>query len=426
MGCRRDALFEMMDAVLTAPHVTAPVYLSQELPFRRKWGSVYDALQAGTLAGAACEDLLGNYPLESGLPLYAVDVTVWPRCDAETSPERGFYHHAYRHSHGQPIVAGWAYQWVAHIHLQHDSWTAPIRVRRLEPLENVNRAASEQIRSLLSQRVPTDATPIFVFDAGYDPTQLAAALAGVSVGLLVRLRAGRCFYRDPDPEQAAATGRPRRHGAKIACADPSSWGVPTAQYEEETTAYGAVRVQSWANLHAQTQNHAQRGTRRLRPLIQGTLILLEVERLPKQTRHPEPMWLGWWGPAPPDLSQIWRCYLARFTLEHTFRFFKQTLGWTTARVRHPAQADRWTWLLLLAYTQLRLARRLVPDQRLPWQKPLSPHHLTPGRVRRAFSHLLATVGTPVNLPKPGGRSPGRPTGQRSPPAKRFPAIQRSR
>jgi hypothetical protein len=57
-----------------------------------------------------------------------------------------------------------------------------------------------------------------------------------------------------------------------------------------------------------------------------------------------------WGPSPPDLSQIWRFYLARFTLEHTFRLFKQTLGWTTPRVRHPAQADRWTWLLLLAKT----------------------------------------------------------------------------
>ena len=36
---------------------------------------------------------------------------------------------------------------------------------------------------------------------------------------------------------------------------------------------------------------------------------------------------------------------------------KQTLGWTTPRVRHPEQADRWTWLVLVAYAQLRLAPR---------------------------------------------------------------------
>ncbi|MGO8950320.1 MAG: hypothetical protein ACLQUY_22205 [Ktedonobacterales bacterium] len=163
-------------------------------------------------------------------------------------------------------------------------------------------------------------------------------------------------------------------------------------------------------MHAQPQNHEQRGTRRPRPVIRGTLILLEVARLPKQTRLPEPMWLWWWDSSAPDLSPIWRCYLARFTLEYTFRFFKQTLGSTTPRVRHPAQADRWTWLLLLAYTQLRLAHSLVQDQCFPWQKPLPVHRLTPGRVRHAFSQLLAVVGTPVNLPKPCGRSPGRPKG----------------
>jgi hypothetical protein len=425
LGCRRDALFEMMDAVLTAPHIASPVYLSQELHFRRKWGSVYDALRAGTLAGAADEDLLGTYPLAPDLPIYAVDVTVWPRCDAETSPGRGFYYHAYRHSNGQPIVAGWAYQWVAQIHLHHDSWTAPMRVQRLEPLANVNTAACAQIQALLKQRPSTGSCPIFAVDAGYDPIQLAQGLAGVTVSIIARLRAGRCFYLDPDPTQAAATGRPRRHGRKFSCADPASWWLPTAEYHEQSSAYGAVRVRSWADLHAQPQNHEQRGTRQPRPLIRGTLLLLEVERLPKQTRSPEPMWLWWWGPSPPDLSQVWRIYLARFTLEHTFRFFKQTLGWTTPRVRHPAQADRWTWLLLLAYTQLRLAHALVTDARLPWQKPLPPSKRTPGRVRRAFSQLLTIVGTPVQLPKPCGRSPGRPKGQRSPPAQRFPAIQKS-
>jgi len=40
----------------------------------------------------------------------------------------------------------------------------------------------------------------------------------------------------------------------------------------------------------------------------------------------------------------WRAYVRRFDLEHTFRFLKQTLNWTLPRVRHPGQADRWTWL----------------------------------------------------------------------------------
>ncbi len=113
------------------------------------------------------------------------------------------------------------------------------------------------------------------------------------------------------------------------------------------------------------------------------------------------------------------------TIEHTFRFVKHVLNWAAPRMRHPAQADRWTWLVVAAYTQLRLARACVQDQRLPWERPLSPLALTPSRVRRAFSALQATLGTPANPPKPAGRSPGRPRGHRAPPAPLHPARKRA-
>ena len=69
-------------------------------------------------------------------------------------------------------------------------------------------------------------------------------------------------------------------------------------------------------------------------------------------------------------------------LEHTFRFLKQTLGWITPRVRHPEQADRWTWLVVAAFAQLRLARTCVADRRLPWERRYDTGRLTPVRVRR--------------------------------------------
>ena len=52
---------------------------------------------------------------------YAVDVSAWPRCDAESSPERGYYYHPSRYSAGQPIVAGWAYQLIARLGFVRDS-----------------------------------------------------------------------------------------------------------------------------------------------------------------------------------------------------------------------------------------------------------------------------------------------------------------
>jgi len=112
-------------------------------------------------------------------------------------------------------------------------------------------------------------------------------------------------------------------------------------------------------------------------------------------------------------------------LEHTYRFVKQTPGWTTPKIRTPEQADRWTWLVIAACTQLRLARLLVAEHRLPWQPPLQPHRRTPGRVRRGFGPLLARLPRVASTPKPSGRPPGRPPGRRSQPAPRYPAIKKA-
>jgi hypothetical protein len=420
-GCRRDDLFETLDAVLSVPTLETPAHLSLAPSCQRGWGSLYDALNAGTMDQVQLARLVASYPLEPQTSWFAVDASVWPRCDAESSPERGYYPHPYRHSHGQPIVAGWNYSWLVQVPQWCSSWTAPLRVRRIIPGENVNVVAAEQIRSWLEQMDPLARAPIFTFDAGYDAVQLSLALADLPVGLPVRLRAGRCFYADPDYQPP--TGRPRRHGRKFVCDDPATWPAPSDRWARTDPQYGSICVQAWSGLHATPQNHATRGTRRPRPLVRGTLIRLDVERLPRPTKAPVPLWFWWSGSTPPDLSEIWRAYIARFSLEHTFRFFKQTLRWTTPKLRSPSAADRWTWLLLLAYVHLRLARDAVADVRLPWQAPLSSERRTPARVRRAFSHVLAQLGSPVGVPKPCGRSPGRPKGQRSPPAPRFPAVK---
>jgi len=102
--------------------------------------------------------------------------------------------------------------------------------------------------------------------------------------------------------------------------------------------------------------------------------------------------------------------LRRFDLEHTFRLFKQTLGWTARKLRSPTAADRWTWLIITAHTQLRLARPLTLDLRRPWERPLPPQRLTPARVRRGFRYLRAKTSYPASAPKPTHPGPGRPPG----------------
>jgi hypothetical protein len=423
---RADALFELGDALLCAqtPLLSLP-HLSLEPVCRRGWGSVYAALARGRIDPERLRDLLVRILPAADPLVFAVDVTTWPRCDAECSPERGYYYHPSRHSAGQPIIAGWAYQWICQLSFDRDSWTAPVDAQRLQPLDDTDQQAAVQVRALLG-RLPTGGpVPLVVFDAGYDSAQLSLDLAEARVAVLVRLGADRCFYADPPPQaRSPKGGRPRRHGAKFALADPATWPTPTATLTCQDDQYGTVTVKAWAGLHPKQQRHPGHGSRGPRPIVRGTILRVQVERVPAKTRPPKVLWLWWAGPGQLDLDLVWRAYIRRFDLEHTVRFCKQTLGWTTPRPRHPEQADRWTWLVLAGYAQLRLARQVVADGRLPWERPRPPGRLSPTRVCRGFPRLLVRLGSPAATPKPAGRSPGRPKGSGGGPAIRHPAIKK--
>src|SRR3954452_2635601 len=232
LGARGDALFDVLDAATTVGSVPSLPYLSLTAPHRRGWGSLYAALAEGGLDAPALRAVVGQYPLDDGQPIYALDTSIWPRNDAETSPERGYYYSAARQSAGQPIVAGWSYAWLAQVSFTHDSWTAPLDVRRVPPSANAHTVATAQIRALRERQPADSPVPLCVFDAGYDPETLARELGdldGERVAVLVRLRSGRCFYADPPPADGRAVGRPRRHGAKFACLDPATWWAPSAR-----------------------------------------------------------------------------------------------------------------------------------------------------------------------------------------------------
>jgi hypothetical protein len=89
------------------------------------------------------------------------------RCGVQ-SLTQGYYYHPSRHSAGQPIVAGWAYQFVAELNFVRESWTALVDVERVRPAQDANVVATEQIEALLG-RLEEGVVPLFVFDAGYDP-----------------------------------------------------------------------------------------------------------------------------------------------------------------------------------------------------------------------------------------------------------------
>ena len=72
--------------------------------------------------------------------------------------------------------------------------------------------------------------------------------------------------------------------------------------------------------------------------------------------------------------------------------------------------------------QLWLAKDIVKDDHLPWQKP--QENLTPGRVAQSMLGLLVEIGTPAISPKPRGKSAGWSTGKKRNKRTRYPVVKK--
>ena len=92
--------------------------------------------------------------------------------------------------------------------------------------------------------------------------------------------------------------------------------------------------------------------------------------------------------------------------------------WCLPQLSTAEQAASWSDLMPLISWQLWLARPEVQVHPLPWQKPLK--NQTPGRVANAFAAILVAVGTLATEPKPRGKSPGWPKGQKRHPKTTIP------
>jgi hypothetical protein len=425
LGLRRDVLSETCDAALCKPgRVLMLAELCLEPECRRGHGGLYDALNCGEVRVTRLRRALSGLPLPAwpdGRIRLAADVSNWLRPDAATSPGRSFCHCYGRGKNSAQMIPGWPYSWIAALEPGRTSWTLPLDAVRLGPDDDLAAVTAAQVRDVVTRLAAAghwkDGDPdiMVIFDAGYEPARLAWLLRDLPVQVTGRLGTNRVFRLPAPPRRPGQMGRPVKHGAELRLAADAARPEPDAVTATVTSRYGRAEARSWQRAHPKLKARgAWAGHEGALPVIEGTVIRLTVDHLPHE-REPKPVWLWTSRPDadPAEADLCWQAFLRRFDLEHTFRFLKQVLGWTRPKLRDPAAADRWTWLVLAAFAQLWLARRLAADARMPWQQPCAPGRLTPARVRRAFRAVHGTMPVLTTAPKPGRPGPGRPPGSKN-------------
>ncbi|MBV8885723.1 MAG: hypothetical protein JO235_17245 [Chroococcidiopsidaceae cyanobacterium CP_BM_RX_35] len=407
LGKGKDAIFDLMDAVLTSPRVNSFMELSLSPVFRRAWSSLYAGLRhSRPPKGKLIKLYIEQMPTQTR-PLLAGDHTGWSRPEAFTLKDRTIEHQATPIAGNKPITVGQGFSTIAWIPEAQGSWALPLKHERITSFETPLSRATFQLKQVCQQ---LSVRPIAVFDSEYGNAAFVKQTADLKVDLLLRLRSNLCLWGAPPPY--AGKGRPKLHGAKFKLAAASTWGTPTAILELEDPKWGTVQIQHWTGLHF-----------RAAAVHRVQLLRITVTGKPPHRRSPKPMWLVWLGEEMPSLEQVWRSYLRRFAVDHWNRFAKQRLHTTIPQFSTTQMSERWSELMPLLSWQLWLARASIIDNPLPWQKLQT--NLTPGRVAQGFPTLLAAIGTPASAPKPRGKSPGWPLGQPRPKRTRYPIVKKT-
>ena len=412
-SCTRsaDALFELVEALLTHPGARSFVELSQAPSCQRRWCSGYAALQDGQIDRAALRRAFA-----SALPLPAtgerlvlgLDSSPIHRPEAHTAPDRTLVYCPNLPRGARPVRPGWQCSTVVAVPDPVSSWVYFLDTQRIPSAATATTLGDQQLRAVLPL-LPV--RPLLVADGHYGATAWVAATADLACDQLLRTRRDRVLYR-PAPPPTGKRGAPRKDGPRFQGSDPATHGEADGHWDGADAQGRPVSVSWWGGLHLKACR-----------AVAITAIRIVRHDAQATARDPREAWFWWLGGPLPAPELLPRYYARRFGMEHGYKFQKQVLLWDAPRVRTPEQFERWSDLVAIAHNHLVLARPLATVAHRPWESRTKP--ATPQQVRRALPRILAQVGTPVRPPRPRGKSPGRPPGTRVKRAPRRPVLRKA-
>lgn len=411
MERRADALFHLCEGLLSESQAR---WLPERSPSpfcERKWPGVYAALADGKIDSEALRaqcvrSVLADLPPEAAVWI-AVDATEVERPEAQTSEDRGVMHVSNVPLADKPISIGWSFSVVGLLPEKPGSWTPPLDIQRISSTQTAMGVAIEQRRLLKpllgSRRV------IVLADRWEATPEMLRAWRELGYSVLIRLNSNR--KRSRKPVRRSKRGAPPKDGPLWQGTRPETQIEPHAVWEGTDAAGRLTTVSRW------DEGHVQQDRDRM-------LSVIRVERTSAcdTTRDPRVSWFLTLDDLVP-LEQVPARYGLRFSEEHGFRFLKQDMLWTAARVRTPDQFLRWSGGVALAFIPLSLTRALGLHALLPWEAKGRP--VTPRQVRRVMPSMLSQGGTPTHPCQPRGNASGRAKGFHPKPAPRHPIVYKT-
>lgn len=392
-----DALMNLVDALATETPARSLPELSLSPCFERRWCSVYEALQDAKIEREGLVRLFAKYaplPPDAGRLVLGGDASSILRVFSKTAEDRAYVHASNLPEGTKPVRPGWQFSTLVVLPETNSSWTYVLDNRRVASATTQGEVMAAQLQDLLPL---LSGRPLWLGDGYYGSATFLDLVDELPCDVLTRLAKNRVLYREPQKE-APRRGHPRWHGARFACADPTTHGDPDVYWEGVDKQGNRVEVACWHDLHFQKARH-----------VLVTLIRVTRHGAADTKRDPKVSWFVFHGLFLPPLSTIPTVYGRRYSLEHGYRVDKQDLLWETPRLRTPEQFQNWTDVVACVRNQLFLSRDLAGDLRQAWESATRQH--TPNQVRRCMGRIIADLGTPARVCRPRGYSSGWQTGR---------------
>jgi hypothetical protein len=193
LGQARAALFDLADAVLVTPAVNSFAELACAPVFRRRWPSLYEALQDGRPDEALLRLYVQQLP-RGGRLLLAGDHTAWPRLAAPTLRDRKIVHAPTKIVGNRPITIGYDFSTLSWVPESTGSWALPLLFERISSTQTPHQRGAEQLRLITQIAQVQDLRIVSLWDSEYGCAPFVNATADIAADKLFRLRPNLCLW----------------------------------------------------------------------------------------------------------------------------------------------------------------------------------------------------------------------------------------